>query len=518
MQIIDATPDDAEVLSLVAFEAKRYWGYPEHWLAAWRGELTVSREYILAHPTFVAVDRERIIGFGAVEIGIPVATLAHLWVLPGEMRKGVGRALFLHCERTARNAGCNRLEIESDPHAAAFYLRMGAERIGARPADMNGVQRSLPILSKVLRWSQRPGGRYRSRRREISGVFPLAATCLAGIVPGKAALIMRERDYFGALRAACTLMAGLAGAFQTTGLAEDALRTSTFIYKQIDELAICAEVTRPDDDVLRPVVVWIHGGALMKGERLGQWHRRLPQLLLGAGYVIVSIDYRLAPETKLPGIVEDVVDACAWVRSEGERLFRARTDRLAVAGESAGGYLTLVTGYAVKPEPAVLVAVSGYGDLAGDWAMRPSTDPEHLETKMSAEELAQFVPGSPVANKLERSMNVTPFYNVWRQQGRWPQMLTGWDPRTEAERFKPFLPLRHVSPAYPPTLLIHGKLDLDVDYRQSVEMAAELKQHGVEHDLIVLDNAEHGLRGATPEQVDDVYRRALDWIRRHMED
>ena len=41
--------------------------------------------------------------------------------------------------------------------------------------------------------------------------------------------------------------------------------------------------------------------------------------LIKAGYVVVSIDYRLAPETKLPAILDDVKDAFAWIRSEGPK-------------------------------------------------------------------------------------------------------------------------------------------------------------------------------------------------------
>ncbi len=300
--------------------------------------------------------------------------------------------------------------------------------------------------------------------------------------------------------------------------AEETMRTATYTYKTVGSLAIQAEVTRRDDDVLRPVVVWIHGGALTKGERFEQWRKPLPQLLIKAGYVLVSIDYRLAPETKLPGIIEDVMDACAWVRREGEHLFHAKTDQLAVAGGSAGGYLTFVTGYAVQPAPTVLVSLYGYGDLVDDWATRPSQDPEHLETKMSDEDVASFTPGPPVSNKYERTRDVTPFYNMWRQQGRWPEMLTGWDPHTQTELFAPYRPVLHVSSAYPPTFMVHGKEDMDVDYRESVKMAEALAAAGVDHDLILLDDTEHGLRGASPETLDHVYRKALAWIRGHMEE
>jgi len=108
----------------------------------------------------------------------------------------------------------------------------------------------------------------------------------------------------------------------------------------VGSLEIKAEVFfDPASRTPRPVVVQIHGGALMVGRRAagpGRLHKRL----IDAGCV-VSIDYRLAPETKLLEIVSDVVDAHAWVRKEGPALFGADPKRVATTGWSAGGYLTL---------------------------------------------------------------------------------------------------------------------------------------------------------------------------------
>ena len=68
------------------------------------------------------------------------------------------------------------------------------------------------------------------------------------------------------------------------------------------------------------------------------------------GYAIVSIDYRLAPETKLPAIISDVEAAFTWLKSDGAKKFHLDVNRMVVVGDSAGGYLTLVTGYRVNPK------------------------------------------------------------------------------------------------------------------------------------------------------------------------
>lgn len=144
-----------------------------------------------------------------------------------------------------------------------------------------------------------------------------------------------------------------------------ALSVRTFTYKTVGSLNIKANVRRSEDDVLRPAVLWIHGGALIVGNR--EWldgHLKNP--LLRMGYVFVSIDYRLAPETKLPETVTDIVDAYDWIRREGPELFGVDSSRpISVAGSSAGGYLALSAGFRCSSRPASVTSFFGYGELIG---------------------------------------------------------------------------------------------------------------------------------------------------------
>jgi acetyl esterase/lipase len=70
----------------------------------------------------------------------------------------------------------------------------------------------------------------------------------------------------------------------------------------------------------------------------------------GAPHCVVSADYRLAPQAKLPEIIEDVRDFMRWVREKGPELFHADATKVIVAGSSAGGYLTMMTGI-LEPRP-----------------------------------------------------------------------------------------------------------------------------------------------------------------------
>ncbi|TKJ32269.1 MAG: hypothetical protein CEE38_23470 [Planctomycetes bacterium B3_Pla] len=314
---------------------------------------------------------------------------------------------------------------------------------------------------------------------------------------------------------------GIVGCLVLSGLLTDAVagdvRKQTYTYKRVGDLEIKADVYRADDEKVRPVVVWIHGGVLIMGGR--EWiDGRVKKMFLNAGYVVVSIDYRLTPETKLPAILEDVEDAFKWIREKGPELFHIDSSRIAVLGGSAGGYLTLATGHRVKPRPTVLVAFYGYGDLVSDWYSKPSPHPRHQRSKMSEEQARKQVSGPAVANSKDRNGNSGAFYQFCRQQGIWPKEVSGWDPHEEAGKFYPYMPVRNVTAQYPPTLLIHGTEDTDVPYEQSVLMADQFKKFRVDHELIAIAGGEHGFGGGDLDKIDQAYKRAFQFVHQRMSD
>ncbi len=90
-------------------------------------------------------------------------------------------------------------------------------------------------------------------------------------------------------------------------------------------------------------------------------------------------------------------------------------------------------------------------------------------------------------------------------------------PRSEADKFVPYMPVRNVTKDSPPTMLIHGTADTDVPYEQSVMMAEQFKKHSVEHELVSVPGGEPGLSGADPKLVDGpTLDRALKFLQRHM--
>ncbi len=291
---------------------------------------------------------------------------------------------------------------------------------------------------------------------------------------------------------------------------------TTVAYREVDGHPILADVYRPEGDDIRPVLVWIHGGALILGNREGI-HREIRDLAERNRYALVSIDYRLAPETKLPELINDIEAAFAWLAGEGAKQFHLDADRIVVAGGSAGGYLTLVTGYRVRPRPKALVALYGYGDLTGDWYSTPSPHPRHNPRTITREEAAQQTDGAVISDARRRKGNGGAIYLYYRQNGIWPEEVSGFDRAAIAEQIAPFEPVRNVTADYPPTLLIHGTSDTDVPYEQSTMMAAQFEKRGVPFLLKPIKNGEHGFGGGDPQQIENAYQTMRAFIVRHLD-
>jgi acetyl esterase len=100
-------------------------------------------------------------------------------------------------------------------------------------------------------------------------------------------------------------------------------------------------VYRPSKGATLPALVYYHGGGWVIGG-IETHDGTCRELAEAVGCTVVSVDYRLAPEHKFPAQVDDCFAALVWVRDHADELSIDR-DRIAVAGDSAGGHLAAVT-------------------------------------------------------------------------------------------------------------------------------------------------------------------------------
>ena len=281
----------------------------------------------------------------------------------------------------------------------------------------------------------------------------------------------------------------------------------TFIYKQTNECNISLDVY--DYHPNSPVIIYIHGGALIFGTRV-----RLPaeqvEYYSNAGFNVVSIDYRLAPETKLEFIVDDIKDAIMWVRTTASQYYDFDSSRIALIGSSVGAYLSLLIGTMDK-NIKTIISFYGYGDILGRWYAEPS-EFYCQRPIINSTEAYSFVGSSETTDGVWSRFN---FYLYCRQHGVWVQEVTG---RNRNDDFlKMYNPISNLIEDFPPTLFLHGDKDTDVPYEQSVIMYEKLKNIGVHTELVTIHNADHVFdQNFSDPVVQAAFKRVVDFLQRHM--
>lgn len=146
-----AREEEAEALTRLARDAKASWPYPAEWLDAWAAGLTITPDYLKDATVFVAPPEGPVAGMVAITVGEHGPEIEHLWVAPDAQGRGIGRALVEHVIGVGKRRGWEEYRVVSDPYAEAFYLRMGATRIGEEAAPVLRLDRWLPVLALPIR-------------------------------------------------------------------------------------------------------------------------------------------------------------------------------------------------------------------------------------------------------------------------------------------------------------------------------------------------------------------------------
>ncbi len=140
-----------------------------------------------------------------------------------------------------------------------------------------------------------------------------------------------------------------------------------------------------------PVLVYFHGG----GWVLGNTRMNDPLctfLARSVGVVVVSIDYRLAPEFRAPTAVHDSVDSVRWVAEHADSL-GGNASRLALAGDSAGGNLAAVACQVVRDEGGPMISHQAL--------LYPATDATRSQPSITEHALAPMLTRSKIDAFLE---------------------------------------------------------------------------------------------------------------------
>ena len=229
------------------------------------------------------------------------------------------------------------------------------------------------------------------------------------------------------------------------------------------KLDVYAQRTAPNAPP-SPVVIFIHGGGWVQGTKEGSAIRGvLPYIAMG--YSVVNVEYRLANVSLAPAAIEDCRCALRWVVAHAKD-YNLDTNRIVVAGESAGGHLALTTG--------MIPASAGF-----DRTCLTPTEP-HVAA------IVDFFGITDIADLLD-GPNKKPFPESWPYTVQW----LGNQPN-RAEIAKAASPLTYVRAGVPPTISIHGDADPLVPYTHSVRLQEALQKAGVAHKLVTIPRGGHG--------------------------
>jgi acetyl esterase/lipase len=255
-----------------------------------------------------------------------------------------------------------------------------------------------------------------------------------------------------------------------------------------------------------PLVVAIHGGAFMHGDR----RRELGHLpaLRDAGYAVASVEYRFSGEALFPAAVLDVKQATAYLRAHAAEL-NLDPSFFAAWGRSAGGHLSamlgVTSGRATEFDGTGLagpgLAGPGLAGPGGDSSVQAVVDWYGPSDFLVMD--AQFTAGPPDGDTPPPQNHDDPLSPESRWVGGPIQEL----PEVSA-RANPITYITGAGNPLPPFFLAAGTSDHLVPHQQTLILADALRAHGTPVELHILPGARH----ADPRFESELTGPAVDWL------
>ncbi len=292
---------------------------------------------------------------------------------------------------------------------------------------------------------------------------------------------------------ALCLLCALGGLSATAAIADAPLHTlsikksvpsvkliSNVVFSQVpmrgySNVALKMDILQPESPKALPAVLFVTGGGFINANKDNFVQQRLA--MAEAGYVVASMEYRVAPTVLFPAPLEDVKSAVRYLRAQSGK-FGIDGAHIAVFGASAGGYLAAFTGTSngdkqfdkgenLDQNSRVQAVIDFYGlsDLLRVGEGFPD-DVVQKHTSASATE-AIWVNGTSV-------------FNDGGPITRYP------------ERAAAANPINYINSNTPPFLIMHGTKDTVVSPRQTEILHQALLQKGIDSTYYSVNNAQHG--------------------------
>lgn len=277
---------------------------------------------------------------------------------------------------------------------------------------------------------------------------------------------------------------------------------SNVVYEQVstlgyDNVAMKMDVLKPQQDESMPAIVFITGGGFIHANKDNYIQQRMA--LAEAGYVVASIDYRVAPTATFPQPLEDVKAAIRYLKTHAKQ-YNINPNKIGVFGGSAGGYLSAMAGTTTGSKQfdkgenleqnsnvQAVVDIYGLSDLTNVGADYSKEVQDRHKSAGATEAL--WVNGSPIFGGKDGGILADP------------------------EKVKAANPLTYISKQTPPFLLMHGDKDALVSPSQTEILHQALVAHGIESTRYIVKDAQHGgIYWVQPE----VIQVAIDFFDQHL--
>ncbi|WP_437203321.1 alpha/beta fold hydrolase [Planctomicrobium sp. SH664] len=251
-------------------------------------------------------------------------------------------------------------------------------------------------------------------------------------------------------------------------------------YATYDKVEVSLDLYQPRQRTDKAAgVILIHGGGWVIGSKGNYSFYGIE--LATRGYVVANIDYRMAPQHPFPAAVQDAKAAVRWMRAHAEEL-NVDPERISVVGASAGGHLALMVGY--SDDVPFLEGTGGNPHVTS-----------HVRSVVAIYPPSDLTTISPPK---QESPLLTMFLGRTRQES--------------PETYRVASPVNYVTPQDPPTLLLHGTVDLLVPVSQSDDLARKLEETRVPFVYDRLPGWPHSMDRLKP-----VNERCLWFIERFLE-
>jgi acetyl esterase len=243
----------------------------------------------------------------------------------------------------------------------------------------------------------------------------------------------------------------------------------------------------PDGPGPFPAAILVHGGGFDEGSKSTNV-RPLFEPLANAGFAWFSIDYRMAPEFRFPQASDDMNSAIRWVKANAAK-YHVDASKIAIIGESAGGFLVNYTGTHETPATRVAAVVDFYGPV--DYVKLAEQRRDHPELFNMASISKHMADGGGIkflgADQLDAA---------------------------GVAKLRAVAPILAVHKGMAPFLCIHGTKDDQVSYDQSTAMCDAMHKAGAKCELITIEGAGHGMSGWRAPEMQHWKPEMIAWLQK----